>query len=417
MATVVPFRGILYNQRKVSGEDVFAPPYDIISPEMRGDLYDRSPYNIVRIDFGMEEPGDTEDRNKYTRSRQYLSDWLREGILTRDERPCFYAYTVEYEHRGKPETLRGLVAAVRIEELGKGVYPHEATYSKPKADRLDLMRACSGNVSPIYSLYHSPARVTSGILQRCCTGETVISGKDASGALHSLRRIADDPSIEAIREELSDRPVFIADGHHRYEVALEYRDEMDARHAVKEGDVRPWHFVMMFLANMADDGITILPTHRMIEGFAEAEILSRLNPHFAVERRSLDEEMTRIMTGSGKNSFGLYGGNGKDWCLLKYRGGGLDDMHPAFRDLDVVVLHELILKRDLGISEFGYEMDVSRAMAKVRSGEYSAVFLLNPTTVGDVERVALANLRMPPKSTYFYPKLLTGTVLNSFSTS
>jgi uncharacterized protein (DUF1015 family) len=136
-----------------------------------------------------------------------------------------------------------------------------------------------------------------------------------------------------------------------------------------------------------------------------------------VERRSLAEDMGKTMTESGRNTFGLYGRNGKEWCLLKYKGGGLDDMPPAFRDLDVVVLHELILKRDLGTVDFGYEMDMNEAMDKVRSGEYSAVFLLNPTTVGDVERVALANLRMPPKSTYFYPKLLTGTVLYNFSTS
>jgi uncharacterized protein (DUF1015 family) len=416
MATVIPFRGILYNPQKVSGDDVFAPPYDIISPDLKRRLYGRSPFNIVRIDFGMEETDDTEDRNKYTRSREYLSEWLGQSILVRDETPSFYAYTVEYSHRGETYTLRGLVAAVHIEELGRGVHPHEATYSKPKADRLNLMRACTGNVSPIYSLYNSPARVTSRILEGYGRNP-VISGRDADGALHTLHRLTEQPGIEAITEELKDKPVFIADGHHRYEVAVEYRNEMDALHGVKEGESRPWHYVMMFLANMADEGITILPTHRMINGFTEAEILSRLNPHFTVERCSLAEDMGKTMTESGRNTFGLYGRNGKEWCLLKYKGGGLDDMPPAFRDLDVVVLHELILKRDLGTVDFGYEMDMNEAMDKVRSCEYSAVFLLNPTTVGDVEKVALANLRMPPKSTYFYPKLLTGTVLYSFSTS
>lgn len=416
MAMIIPFRGILYNPRKVSGDDVCAPPYDVISPEMKQQLYRRSPHNIVRVDFGVEEAGDTEKRNKYTRSKQYLSEWLAEGILQRDEHPCLYAYIAAYAQRGGPKMLRGLVGAVHIEELGRGVHPHEATYSKPKADRLNLMRACTGNVSPIYCLYNSPARVTSRILERC-SGEPVLSGRDADGALHTLYRIDDRSSIDAITGEFRDKPVFIADGHHRYEVALEYRHEMDAAHGVKEGEVRPWHFVMMFLANMADDGITILPTHRMIRGFTEEAILSRLNPHFTVERHSLDQDIADTMRRGGRNAFGLYGGNGKDWCLLKYRGGGLEDIHPAFSELDVVVLHELILKRDLGTTEFGYEMNVGDAMARVRSGEYTAVFMLNPTTVEDVERVALANLRMPPKSTYFYPKLLTGTVIYSFSTS
>ena len=189
MPKVSPFKGLLYNCEKVSGNDVIAPPYDVISPEYKDVLYDKSPHNIVRIDFGKEMPGDTESSNKYTRSGAMLEEWTREGILVRDEEPAFYACEMDYADMGQKKMLKGIFGLVKIVELGNGVYPHEMTRSKPKADRLDLMRHCMANVSPIYSIYNSPERVTSKILDSICD-EPYLTAEDSDGAVHKLFRIS-----------------------------------------------------------------------------------------------------------------------------------------------------------------------------------------------------------------------------------
>lgn len=405
MAEIIPFRGIRYNPEKVSGDDVIAPPYDIITPEQKELLYQKSPYNIIRIDFGKEMPDDNEKENKYIRAVRFLEQWLRQKILIRDEKESFYAYESEYSIYGIKKSLKGIIALVKLEELGKGIYPHEATYSKPKTDRLNLMRACKANISPIYSLYKSEEKITSRIISDF-KKDPLLSAHDLDGAIHRLYRISDDRAIKLIIEELSDKPIFIADGHHRYEVALEYKKEM--------GD-GPWNYVMMFLANMLDEGITILPTHRMIKGIKREEVLLRLEQDFDIESCGIDCDIRKRLFLEGKNTFGLYLGSNEKWYILKYRGTDLKDVELPLRDLDVVILHELIIKRDLGITDVSYEMDVEESLKRVRNGDSDAVFFLNPTQVEDVERVALAGLRMPPKSTYFYPKLLTGLVINKFN--
>lgn len=404
MAKIIPFRGILYNPAKVSGDDVTAPPYDVITSEYRDVLYQKSPYNIVRIDLGKEMSGDTDNSNKYTRARDSFEQWLKEGILIRDERPAFYAYEIDYSLHGENKTLRGILAMVKIEELGKGIYPHEATHSKPKADRLNLMRSCLANISPIYSLYNSPEKITSMILDGI-EEAPYISAHDATGAVHKLYRISEESKIDLIMKELSDKAVFIADGHHRYEVAMEFKKEMG------EG---PWEYVLMFLANMADAGIAILPTHRMVKGIKREDVLGRLEPDFAIQTCGLDCDIVERLSHEGKNTFGLYLGSNERWYILKYKGTDLEDVPSVLRSLDVVVLHELIIKKDLGITDIAYEMDIAESIKRVRKGDFDAVFFLNPTAVDDVERVALSGLRMPPKSTYFYPKLLTGMVINKF---
>ncbi len=432
MAKVLPFKGLLYNPDKVSGDEVIAPPYDVISSEYREALYKKSPYNIVRIDFGRETPGDSDADNKYTRARDYFGQWIREGVLIRDDKPSFYAYEIDYQVSGESRRLRGILAMVKIEELGKGVYPHEATHSKPKADRLNLMRSCFANVSPIYSLYNSPERITSNILENI-QDAPFFTASDPDGAVHKLYKISDDFNIGLIAQELHDKPVFIADGHHRYEVALEFKKEMALKAEggimkdkekknnfhpsslnLQPADFRPWDYVLMFLANMSDAGITILPTHRMVKRLAKNNVLRKLEDDFAIQQAPADSDIMKTISGNGKNTFGLYLDGEKHWYILKYKGSSLEDIPPALRDLDVVVLHELILKRDLGITDVAYEMNIKEATSRVHGEEFDGVFFLNPTGVEDVERVALSNLRMPPKSTYFYPKLLTGMVINSF---
>lgn len=409
MAKVIPFRGILYNPDKVIGDDVIAPPYDIITSEYRDILYQKSPYNIVRIDFGKDMPEDAGSNNKYTRAKNFFEQWTRDGIFVRNNKPSFYAYEADYHVCGERKKLRGILAAIKIEELGSGIYPHEATHSKPKADRLNLMRSCLANISPIYSLYNSPEKITSMILHNIKEAP-YFSASDMDGTLHKLYKISEKSQVDAIIKELSDKAIFIADGHHRYEVALEFKKEMNRLKGQGE-----WDYVMMFLANMADEGISILPTHRLVKGIRREEVLRRLKKDFTVDICGIECDIHERLSHEGRNAFGLYLGSNEKWYILKYKGSDLDDMHPALKSLDVVVLHELIIKRDLGITDVAYEMDISESLKKVKREDFDAVFFMNPTSVRDVEKVALSGLRMPPKSTYFYPKLLTGMVINKFS--
>ncbi|MDA8079895.1 MAG: DUF1015 domain-containing protein [Nitrospiraceae bacterium] len=414
MAEVIPFRGVLYNVPRLprsSGEDLLAPPYDIITPEYQEELYRRSPYNIVRIDFGRQLPGDDSAHNRYTRAKESLDLWLKDEVLIRSDRPCFYSYEISYTIGNKRKDLRGFLGLVRLEELGKGnIHPHEYTHSKPKKDRLSLMRICNANISPIFSLYSGKERKTSSILSDVNRSKPYLQARDRDGSVHRLWEIADPDALDTIRKEVAGSAVFIADGHHRYETALEYQREMRIKEGPSDGP-RPYDYVLMFLAHVSDEGLTILPTHRLVENLP-ADALDLLASDFRIEEMTDGFDIPGAIAGK-RDVFGLYTG-GQTWRRLTYTGEGVHGAPPALRDLDVTILHDLIFKQLLDIDRVSYEMDVAKCLRAVRDGEFAAAFFLNPTKVEDVERVALSSLRMPPKSTYFYPKLLTGLVLNTF---
>jgi uncharacterized protein (DUF1015 family) len=272
------------------------------------------------------------------------------------------------------------------------------------------MRICGANVSPIFSLYNSPDKKTSSILLDINKARPYIEAKDSDGSVHRLWAIEDSDAINSIKNELEGKAIFIADGHHRYETALEYRKEMREKEGAADA-AKPYDYVLMFLANMSDEGLTILPTHRLVKNIPP-RTLDILSSDFEIQKASGDFDITDSIAGE-RDVFGLYKG-GDSWYKLSYRGEGISEAAPALKDLDVYILHELIFKK-LGInSDIAYEMDVNKCIALVEENTFSAAFFLNPTRVEDVERVALASLRMPPKSTYFYPKLLTGLVLNIF---
>lgn len=412
MAEIVPFRGILYNASKVSIEDVLAPPYDLITPEYREELYRKSPYNIVRIDFGKEQPGDSEADNKYTRAREYLEGWLNDEILVRNKEPLFYAYEMSYSIGGQEKKLIGFLGLVKIEEFGKGkIYPHECTYSKPKRDRLNLLRTCEANTSPIFSLYKSSVKKVSTLLSEISKIRPYIETADAAGAIHRLWLIDGGKDIEVIKEDFRDKDIFIADGHHRYETALEFQKKVRGERPFSMGN-EPFNYVLMFFANMLDEGITILPTHRLVKEIPE-DINMRLSEYFEIEPVSADFDITRRISGR-KYTFGFFQNRDEMWYLLKFKGGNLSEVPPALREADVIILHDLVFKKILEVVDIDYEMDVKKALDKVRNGGYRAALFLNPTKVEDVEKAAFTSVRMPPKSTYFYPKLLTGIVINSF---
>ncbi len=410
MKRIIPFKGILYNTSKVSMEDVLAPPYDIITPEYREALYMQSPYNIVRIDFGKELPEDNETENKYGRARKYLDKWLDEGIFIQSYEPSFYIYEMDFSIDGKSKKLAGLIGLVKLEELGKGsIYPHECTHSKPKQDRLNLMRSCKANTSPIFSLYKSKETGISEIIKKVTLNEPYIDAMDIKGDTHKLWCINNPEEIKIIQSELENKPIFIADGHHRYETAYEFYREMSGENPSSESN---FGYVMMFLANMCDEGVTILPTHRLLKEIPSG-MENLLSEYFNFEVVKDDFNIIRRL-GERKNSFGFIVNSENHWYILSYKGGRISGIPENLQDIDVMILHELIFKELLHTADIGYEMNVELALDKLRLGQYKAAFFLNPTKVEYVEKSALSSVRMPPKSTYFYPKLLTGLVINKF---
>ncbi|RJQ42806.1 MAG: DUF1015 domain-containing protein [Nitrospiraceae bacterium] len=422
MADLIPFKGVLYNPQKVNAFETVAPPYDVITPEFKELLYKKSPHNIIRIDFGKDEDRDNEHENRYTRAFRFLSDWLQEGVLVNDEEPCFYCYEIRYEINGEQKKTRGFLGAVRIEELGSGkIHPHEMTYSKPKSDRLNILRYCHANTSPIFSLYSSKEGLASSILESIIREMPYIAAQNGDGFLHRLWRINDRSSIEIIRKELSDKDIFIADGHHRYETALKYRKEMQEKGIMKTGK-EPYNYTMMFLANMEDDGLTLLPTHRIVEINSDINPKEVLKKYFTIQKikseglseEQIRQEMFRTIQKS-THAFGMFLTNSNAYyALLLNNAATTVDLPACLKNLDVSVLHKLIFEKLLNIEHYEYEMAPDIAVERARKGSFEAVFFLNPTKIKDVKDVALAGERMPPKSTYFYPKLLTGMVIYKF---
>jgi len=423
MAEIVPFKGILYNPEKVDISSVMSPPYDIVTSEYKETLYNRSPYNIIRIDFGMDNKEDNEKENRYTRASRWLNEWLKLEILTKDTEPSFYCYEISYKINSEEKKLRGFLSAVRIEDLNSGkIHPHEMTYSKPKTDRLNILRFCNANISPVFSLYSSQERVTSSILENISKEKALIEARNGDGFIHRLWRINDKTSINAIKKEMSDKDIFIADGHHRYETALEFRNEMNEKGLLKTGD-EPFNYVMMFLANIEDDGLTVLPTHRLAQLGKDVEIRKLLSKYFDIvtikfnsfsEEARARHEMFRAMKNS-KNSFGMFIEGEKAFHILRLKDpDAAIDSPPVLKGIDVTVLHNLIFRKLLNINRFEYEMDPEVVIEKVKKGLFRVAFFLNPTRIHDVKEVAIRGERMPPKSTYFYPKLLTGMVIYKF---
>ncbi len=407
MAQITPFTGILYNSTISDPSLVVAPPYDVISNEAREALYTKSPYNIVRIDYGRDESGDGGGSNKYARAAALLRQWLAEGVLERDTAPAYYGYEVRYTIDGAEHSFRGFFARVRIEPFERGiVLPHEETRSKPKSDRLNLMRATHANTSPIFSLYHSPSCRASNVVNRTAGNTPRLTAVDHDGNEHRIWSITDPEDLRVMSEDLADLPVFIADGHHRYETALAYQREA--------GDMQGADSVLMFLANMADSGLSILPTHRLVRGI-DGDPVDRLTGEIPLEPIDISAggtAMLEAIRGTEDHCFCMYAG-GRAYILRKNRGAALDEIPAPLGDLDVTVLHRLILDDVLLAGECDYEKDVARAVALVDNGDYQAAFFLNPTRLEELRTVALDGKRMPPKSTYFYPKLLTGMVMNS----
>ncbi|MEK6814054.1 MAG: DUF1015 domain-containing protein [Nitrospirota bacterium] len=437
MADIAPFRGVVFRPAGKALGRRMAPPYDIISPALQRDLYRRDQYNIVRLEFGKVSPRDNEKNNRYSRAARDLARWLRAGILGRDEAPALYPYAIDYKAGRTKKVLRGFLCALGAEPYETGaVLPHERTLSKPKTDRLSLLRACRANFSPIFGLYDDPRRKISRAMASAYRKKPFLRVADDNGAVHALWRLTDPKTIQSVQRELSRRPVFIADGHHRYETSLAHREECRAAGSVPGDRPAPCDRIMIYLAGMEDPGLTILPTHREIRNlphFDPARILEALSASFRAEsvsapRDKLARKLVDKMEEAGGRgpAFGLVLSGAPMGFLLTPRPAALKSLPrglPApVRRLDVTILHNLAFERGLGISTedlarqtyVTYTKSADEAVANALSGSAQMVFLLNPPKVRDVRDVARDRAVMPQKSTYFYPKILTGPVLNVF---
>ncbi len=419
MAEVKGFAGVRYRlDRPEAAEAVIAPPYDVVSPEDREGLLQRSEHNVIRLELPVDQSGDNEQENRYTRAAALYREWLASGVLQQDGEPCLYVYGQRYEVSGREQERLGLLAALKIEPYEAGVVlPHEQTFPKHKEDRFRLLSTAEAQFSPIFGLYSAPeAEVREGLV-RVTEGEPAAAARDRDGVLHRLWPVSDPEFAEWLTGVFAGKQVFIADGHHRYETSLRYRDHRRAQ--TPDAPLSAFDYVMTFLVEMDDPGLVLLPTHRMVrQGLpAAAELRSRLEEAFTVEEVSLDDAdqlahhqvgLVLPETGQAGRAWRL---TLKDPALLAQVGEG---QSAAWRDLDVVLLHHLVFDRLLGLDEednIVYTRDPAEARSGAVSGQFSASFLLPYPRVEELKLVAGAGDKMPHKSTYFWPKAVTGLVI------
>jgi uncharacterized protein (DUF1015 family) len=446
MAHISPFRALRYDPSKVDPGKVVTQPYDKISPEMRDRYYHASPNNLVRIILGKSETQDNAVNNPYTRAAQFFQDWRRQGIFLQDSQPSIYVYVQRFPKPGSDAMLerRGFIALGRLEDYSAGiVHRHEQTLAKPKADRLELLRATRAHFGQLFMLYSDPAGEIDSLLTADSAPDLEIT--DEYGVVHQLRCISDPPLIGLVRGKMKDKKLIIADGHHRYETALHYSKERSAAavslpkvprpYSGSDAllsdltDAAPHEFVMMTFINMDNPGLVILPTHRVVHGlpsFGAEDLRVKASEYFSVEEvdPSVDAQRARIiLREAGRMGTALLAVT-RERVYLMDRGkyvppsvyGGLSLRQQA---LDVVQLHKCILESALGMSEesirnqehIRYVRDISEAMDQVRHQQADAAFLMNPVRMEQVREIAFAGEVLPQKSTDFYPKLLSGLTI------
>ena len=428
MADIVPFSALRYDPHQVRLEDVLTQPYDKITPQMQARYYELSPHNLVRIILGLHFETDGPRFDVYTRAAEYLHDWRAGGILKQDHEPSLYFYSQTFPVPGSRELAerRGFIALGRLHDYSeKVVFRHEQTLSKPRADRLNLLRHTKAHFGQIFMLYSDPQAEIERLL--VTEEEPDISVLDEYEVLHRVWRIYDAGVIRSIQQLMRNRRLLIADGHHRYETALAYRDERRTQSAVPDANA-PYEFVMMTLIRMESQGLVILPTHRIIHGlvdFDRERMLETARRFFDIRRIDLRIESrsaTTLLEEAGQGGTAFVAVTRQGPYLMKARKRAIQDalstLSARQRELDVVQLHKVMLERVLGISEEAirnqdnvkYERDAFEAISWVRQGA-NVAFLMNPARIDQVSEIAFAGEVLPQKSTDFYPKLLSGLTI------
>lgn len=435
MADVRPFRGLRYDLGQIKDLSlVITPPYDVISPEQQEGFHRRHPLNIIRLEFGRDAPGDDASENKYTRAARTFADWTRRGILTRESRPAFYLTEHRFPFSNGYRSYWGLIAAVRLEPFDTGrIRPTEIIMKGPAADRMNLLRSCRANFSPIMGIFDGMGGSLRSLTPDIDPSRPDLTASDDAGVAFNVWIMTDESLVERVSRFFAERTLYIADGHHRYTTALAFREE---RRGECPSEEDPSNFLMMTLISSSDPGLTLLPTHRMLKGLSPqqmARLEEGLQRHFEIRElpvpgltRRPDWLKSVLEEGpEGTPLFGLYGGSSNAFRLLFPRDlpalrAMLPPEKPApWRALDVSLLHGVVFHHLLGIGgaegekeHLDYSPNEAEIISRVDSGKAQAAFFLRPVPVSSVIAVAEAGVRMPPKSTYFYPKTPAGLVIN-----
>ncbi|HEX3321150.1 MAG TPA: DUF1015 domain-containing protein [Terriglobales bacterium] len=441
MAYISPFRALRYDRQRIEIASVVTQPYDKITPEMQDRYYEASPYNLVRIILGKRQPSDTPQENAYTRAAACFHDWRRQGIFRQDEAPSIYTYIQRFEVPGSTQIAerRGFIALGKIEEYGTGVvFRHEQTLAKPKADRLDLLRATCAHFGQLFMLYEDSGEIDS-LLEP--SEPAALDLEDEYSVQHRVWKVSDPSIINLVRAKMRDKKLIIADGHHRYETALNYRNERRAslpagalpRERTPDRSTRdeiaPYDMVMMTFVNMNSKGLVVLPTHRVVHGLETLSpdvLRSKAGRYFSVEEVDPNADKARystILQRAGQTGTALLAIlKDRAFLLDRPKANGTSNFEGYSlrqQSLDVVQLHKCILEQTLGISpeavrdqtNVRYLRDAGEAIGQVRAGEANAAFLMNPVRMEQVRDIAFAGEVLPQKSTDFYPKLLSGLTI------
>ena len=438
MADIRPFHALRYNPQCVSLQQVVTQPYDKISPEMQGRYYAASPYNLVRIILGRRQSQDNTEHNVYTRAADHFRDWRSREILRQDSLPSIYAYSERFESPGGSgfQERKSFIALGRVEDYAKKIiFRHEQTLAKPKADRLDLLRATRAHFELLFMLYEDSGEIDMALSQATSASPT-IDVTDEYGVIHHVWQISDPKLIESVRTQMREKKLVIADGHHRYETALNYRNECRAAasssDAVTVSGSEPYEFVVMTFINMRGRGLQILPTHRVVHSlnsFSAEDFRDAARAYFDVEEVDPAFPAARavaLLRERSNNGTALLAvARNRAFLLLtppqprSAASQAMSGLSPRQQALDVVQLHKCLLEGVLKLSEesirnqqnLSYVRDADEALAKVRSGEANIAFLMNPCRIEQVRDIAFAGEVMPQKSTDFYPKLLSGLTI------
>jgi uncharacterized protein (DUF1015 family) len=434
MAEIRPFRGVRYNQEKNDPARVICPPYDVINTQQQDELYRRSEYNFIRIEYNREQPGDTAQENRYSRASAYLAGWLEQGILRYESEPALYIHEHVFHVLGKQIKRQNILTLVKLEEWEKKVVrPHENIIPRAKSDRMSMLRACQANTSPVLSMYEDPERRVSSLIQDEENKAPVIDCAGEEAENHKVWAVTSPETIRKIQLELAQRPLYIADGHHRYDSALTYRRERISQAERVTGE-EGFNFVMMCLIDIADPGLVILPAHRLVKGIPRTTLGSlkkELNNYFymdeyALETPGLWAKVDALFNVSGtetaKTRLVVYGLDSDRLQVLTLRdfkqtAGLMPAEHgDLYKSLDVSLVDHIILGKTLAYQKdrdeilLDYCDDRQEAVNRVKDGSFQLAFILNPVKPELIKAIADMGDRMPRKSTYFFPKAPAGLV-------
>lgn len=422
MTYIQPFNAVIYNQEKVRDlNKVVCPPYDIISASLKQHYLDLDRHNLIHILLGKDVPGE----DKYKRAAAYFNAWLKDGILIQDRNPAIYFYIQQYKVRGETRTRMGFISLLRLDDQKSSVFAHEHTRLEPKEDRLKLIKRVKANLSPIFAVFPDSKRIIQRTYQKYIQDKKpLIDITDDERVIHRLWRIEEPGVLEEIKTNMRHENIFIADGHHRYEVACTYRDQMRDKLSAATGQ-EGFNYIMAYFTHADSRGLTIFPIHRLVKlhtQFDQADFMSKLIGYFDIEEVKDKTRFCFLMEKAAtcEHALGMY--KDKRYWLLRLKNvkildRTIEDKPAEYRSLDVSILNHIVIKKVLGMdpedrTEVEFVHDAEEIMQRVDVDSSYIAFLLNPVKMQQIMSLALKGEKMPPKSTYFYPKVLSGLVIN-----